>query len=66
MALTNSDHKKMDAFLERVLNAYKAGEITQEDAVGGLAHVMAALDKGNTGEAISWFNQEGVSFFKQP
>lgn len=56
----------MDAFLERVLDAYKAGEITRDDAVGGLAHVMAALDNGNTGEAVSWFNQKGVTFFKQP
>ncbi|KAB0471089.1 hypothetical protein K6V72_10425 [Ralstonia insidiosa] len=64
--LTNQDHKRMDAFLERVLDAYKAGEITRDDAVGGLAHVMAALDNGNTGEAVSWFNQKGVTFFKQP
>ena len=62
--LTNADHKKMDAFLKRVLNAYKNDEISQGSVIGGLAQVMAALDQGNTGEAISWFNQEGVSFFK--
>ncbi|MGF6444657.1 hypothetical protein [Paraburkholderia youngii] len=62
--LSDHDHKKMDAFLERVLNAYKEGVISRNDAVGGLAHVMAALDKGNTGEAVSWFNQPGVTFFK--
>lgn len=46
-----------------VLDAYKVGEISRDDAVGGLAHVMAALDKGNAGEAVSWFTQEGVTFF---
>lgn len=64
-SLTNKDHKAMDAFLGRVLDAYKNGEISKSSAIGGLAHVMAALDIRNTGEALSWFNQEGVNFFKE-
>ncbi len=63
--LSNSDHDIMDDFLGRVLDAYKSGDISRETAISGLAHVMAALDKGNTGGAVSWFNQEGVSFFKE-
>ena len=63
-SLTSADHKKMDAFLKRVLDAYKNDEISLDSAIGGLAHVMAALDKGNTGEAVSWFNQNDISFFK--
>ena len=43
--LSNNDHKDMDAFLARVLDAYKEGEISRSSAVGGLAHVMATLDK---------------------
>jgi hypothetical protein len=62
--LTNKDHAAMDAFLARVLDWYKSGEITRDDAVGGLAHVMAALDQGNTGEAISWFANSDVTYFK--
>jgi hypothetical protein len=56
-SLTDRDHKNMDAFLGHVLDDYKAGEITKEEAVGGLAHVMAALDIGNTCEAVNWLEQ---------
>lgn len=55
--LSASDHVNMDAFLGHVLDDYKTGEITKEEAVGALAHVMAALDIGNTGEAVNWFKQ---------
>lgn len=55
--LTNRDHTNMDAFLGHVLEDFKAGDITKEEAVGGLAHVMAAIDCGNYGEAITWLEQ---------
>lgn len=55
--LTESDHINMDAFLGHVLEDFKAGSITKEQAIGGLAHVMAALDIGNTTEATNWFLQ---------
>lgn len=56
-SLTTKDHKNMDAFLGHVLEDFKAGEITKEEAIGALAHVMAALDIGNTAEAVNWFEQ---------
>jgi len=62
--LTTRDHKNMDAFLGHVLDDYKAGEITKEQAVGGLAHVIAALDVDNYGEVRSWFEQ-GRKFIRQ-
>jgi hypothetical protein len=55
--LTERDHHNMDAFLGHVLEDFKAGAITKEQAAGGLAHVMAALDIGNTAEARSCFEQ---------
>lgn len=55
--LTSRDHKNMDAFLGHVLEDFKAGVITKEEAVGGLAHVIAAIDIGNYGEAVNWFEQ---------
>lgn len=61
--LTTQDHRNMDLMLERVLDAYKAGTVSRDQVVGGLAQIMAALDKGNVGEAINWFNQEGVILF---
>jgi hypothetical protein len=63
--LSNADHNKMDDFLNRVLVAYKNDEISLKNTISGLAHVMAALDNGNTGEALSWFNQDDVSFFQR-
>lgn len=62
--LNEKDHRSMDSFLEKVLDWYKAGEITRDAAVGGLAHVMAALDRGNTGEAVAWFERADSSYFK--
>ncbi|MFA5627451.1 MAG: hypothetical protein WC965_08245 [Thiohalomonadaceae bacterium] len=62
--LTTRDHQNMDAFLGHVLDDYKVGVITKEQAVGGLAHVMAALDLDNYPEARSWFEQ-GRKFIRQ-
>ncbi|SER74956.1 hypothetical protein SAMN04244573_04232 [Azotobacter beijerinckii] len=62
--LTSQDHKAMDRFIIRVLEAYRSGEITQQSAASGIAHVMAALDISNTQEAVAWFNQKGVEYFK--
>jgi O-phosphoseryl-tRNA(Cys) synthetase len=62
--LSTKDHQSMDSFLEKVLDWYKTGEITRDDAVGGLAHVMAALDIGNTGEAVAWFERADPSDFR--
>lgn len=62
-ALTERDHKNMDAFLGHVLDDYKSGEITKDEAIAGLAHVMAALDLDNYGEARNWFEQ-GRKFIK--
>ncbi|WP_218921025.1 hypothetical protein [Massilia putida] len=63
MALSNKQHNQMDGMIGRLYDAIRAGEVSRERAIGGLAHVMAALDIGNTGEAVAWFNQPGVEFF---
>lgn len=55
--LTEKDHLNMDAFLGHVFDAYKSGAITKEKAVGGVAHVIASVDKGNYGEARQWLEQ---------
>lgn len=62
--LTDRDHTNMDAFLGHVLEDFKAGTITKEQAVGDLAHVIAAIDQGNYGEAVSWFEQ-GRKFIRR-
>ncbi|MDR2872268.1 MAG: hypothetical protein LBV45_07080 [Xanthomonadaceae bacterium] len=62
--LTEKDHEAMDKMLGKMLDAYKNGDISKKVAVLGLAHIMAALDKGNTGEAVAWFNQNNLEYFK--
>lgn len=62
--LTNRDHKNMDSFLGHVLEDYKSGVISKEQAVSGLAQVMAALDLDNYPEARSWFEQ-GRKFIRE-
>ena len=55
--LTSQDHGHLEDFLGHVLDDYKNGRLTKDQAVGGLAHVMAALDLDNYEEARSWFKQ---------
>jgi len=55
--LTTRDHKNMDAFLGHVLEDFKSGDISKDEAIGALAHVIAAIDIGNYGEATNWFEQ---------
>lgn len=56
--LNEKDQENMDAFLGTVLDDYKAGEITKEQAVGGLTHIVAAIESGNCGDVANWFRQE--------
>ncbi|MNH45633.1 hypothetical protein D3C85_365740 [compost metagenome] len=55
--LTNQDHQNMEAFLEHVLDDYKAGALDRTKAIAGLVQVMAALDLDNYDEARSWFEE---------
>lgn len=54
MDLSNADHKKLDVFLNTILDAYKTGEIDQGDARAALAHVFTAAAIGNETEVRSW------------
>lgn len=45
----------MDVFLGFILEAYKTGKITKDDAAGDLAHLIAAIDIGNATEHEYWF-----------
>jgi hypothetical protein len=40
----------IDAFVARVLDAYKAGQTSRLDAVLAIGHVTSAVDKGNEAE----------------
>lgn len=62
--LTESDHGNLDALLGHALEDFKAGLITKDQAVGGLVQMIAALDQGNYGEAVSWLKQ-GRTFMRR-
>jgi len=55
--LTERDQDNMDAFFGFLLDAFQSGEITKEQAIGKIGHVVAALDKGNYGEVTHCFEQ---------
>ena len=55
--LKQKDHDNLDIFLGSVLDYYKDGEVSKERAIGTIAHVMAALERGNYEEARKWFEQ---------
>lgn len=63
--LTARDRTNMEMFVGHVLDDYKNGVISKAAAIGGLAHVMAALDNDNYAEARSWFEQ-GRKFIANP
>lgn len=61
--LSEKDHTNLDRFLGLVLDRHKSGELSRARAIGTLAHVIAALDKGNLHEVRQWL-EEGSSFLK--
>lgn len=55
--LNNKDHTNLTAFLGHVLEDFKAGEITKDEAIGGIAHMVAAVDRGEYQQASKWLEQ---------
>lgn len=53
--LTHSDHNKMDAFLDYLLEEFKNQKLTKSQVAGALKQIIGALDKGNTAEVLQWF-----------
>ncbi|MFG1277168.1 hypothetical protein [Xanthobacter autotrophicus] len=52
-SLTATQHKEMDRYLARILDAYKSGAISQASAVGEIAHVITAAAIDNAGEVAA-------------
>lgn len=55
--LTERDQINVRAFLGSVLDRFKAGTLTKDDAIGALTHVIAAIDQGDREEARRWFEE---------
>ena len=52
--LTNKQLYGIDKFLGNVLDAYKTGKISRQDAVGHITHVIMAVDMGNETEIVQY------------
>lgn len=58
--LTSADHADMDNFLNAALDGYKNGTLSRDNVRSALAHVIAAIDINNYGEARQWFKNPGL------
>ena len=52
--VTKSQIKTLDTFVGNVLDAYKNGAISRQDAVLDIGHVLVAVDKGNETEFVQF------------
>ena len=58
MSVRNTpDQLNMEAFLGGVIDDYREGVITREQAIGGLSKCMVALSRDEYDEARLWFAQ---------
>ncbi len=53
-SVTEAQLNVIDAFVGRVLDAYKAGAITRQDAIDDIGHVWVAIDVGNESEYTTY------------
>lgn len=61
--LTDDDHKRLDGFLGKVLDAYRHDAVNQVAAVAVIAQVIAALDSGDIAEVRSWLDPARFDFW---
>lgn len=54
------NHGNLDTLLGKILEAHKEGEVKRSSAVGAIAHIIAAVAKGNTGEVASWTDNPAI------
>ena len=52
-----NDQINLDAFFASILEDYKTGMLTRDQAVGGLVHFAVALNSDDFDEARRWANQ---------
>lgn len=53
----STDQINLELFFGHVLEDYKAGAISKEQAIGGLVNMAAALNRGDFEEARRWAEQ---------
>ncbi len=59
LEMTDDDHRKLDTLIDEILNAYKDGEATLNEARGALAHVIcAAAVRDEPFEVRRWLEPE--------
>lgn len=61
--LTDADHdNNIDAFLGKTYDGVRDGSIDHAQFVKDLAHIVSALDVGNTGDASAGFKRNPSQF----
>jgi hypothetical protein len=55
--LTEPNHMNMDAFFGHLIDAVVAGHLSKDSAVSKLSLIVTAVDIGDYGEAIKWFEE---------
>ncbi len=63
--ITQGDHTKLDALLEGVLDAVANGEVSKDQAVEALGHVITAAAIDNTAELQDWIGPDRINKWKQ-
>lgn len=58
--LNSADHKELDNFLGKILEWHAKEEITKPEAIGAIAHVLAAAAIDNETEIKSWLHDPTV------
>ncbi|HEX4180239.1 MAG TPA: hypothetical protein VHY32_05575 [Caulobacteraceae bacterium] len=54
--LTAAFHRSMDAFLNELLQAHSSGKMTQQEALGWAAHVIALMHNEGALSVASFFD----------
>ncbi|WP_162878017.1 hypothetical protein [Trinickia diaoshuihuensis] len=52
--LSNAEIHGIDSFVAKVLDAYKDGRVSRQDAVLAIGHVTVAVDQGNATEYVNF------------
>ena len=62
---SNADHKKLDVYLLKLMEAVRDGQLKPDIAAAEVAHLLAAVDLGNYAEPLGRAARpdESVAYF---
>ncbi len=63
--LTDKDYTNLDKSVGAILDAYTSVEVTKAQAIGAIAHIIAAAAKDNESEVKSWGTPATIARWKE-